>query len=1434
MELDLSSFNISQRKDIPAKSLKSLISNIENETDINAIIIKVKKIEVHLEGMNPTKCDINYQKYFTLLFKQIEKIPKVQRTVIKINIFLQLKRVFSDITSYLNYYNSNNKIIKSIHSLSSINDTIKFYCILTNNFIEFKNIAINDLIKIYECTISYLISKQSKNQFNFLKRFNQLIIILSNQLREIDNNKQMIGRTSDSPYIILVIESYIDIFIFFVMKYICDKEGATELENIIDIIGILFPAYIALQSNESYYNKLIVFKIVCILCLLYSYASSLKNENRKKIVDLFLILYNIHEKLILNTLFDIFYTMSRMDKDNNILLQLYPKNEYYSYFKAAFVSDTIDIINSLSPSYDSYMRQIVQCKSEYNIFKGCIAFISEIYDINNESITVRYPFILSLETIKIALTTEAIDIHCDIEMLYFISKCVSKKTSSFEMKELNIIIKIIILVSAKAVKKNTNSTYILSSFKRVLPILKNIMTKAKAIKNNQMLVGEIGTIVSTFASSISTFNKDFMEIVKEVCFHTNCENYQKLIEDYVVLSFIKIKKLQENEKQILFDNNLELFNEMNEIVISNDMQKCELIEQIIIKYYHEILGKVIKELPNQYLLLSVSYQKLIVNLIIHSKEKYKDLVGLIFQDIPYKEKDNILRTREQDFFRNIYKELLIQTNTVSYYPIVVLLIESSIKAKENIEEKPRKIKKKGKQNSIMQKIKRYFLKNCNIDEEGRIIFSSRDSKKGVVLYKGEHVQNESKYYIDIDYFIQLKLTKLRQLCLYESPAGKLKNYGNNPENYYFFFEKIIQTIYIFSPHILSKLLLTYIQNLKDNKMYVKAYLSLIHFLITCNYLLNYQTDGKYITPSEKQTNESIFIFDKSLMLKETIINNMITYYPKTQVKISNTGFPSYTNNPISFVLLSFFLNSVEQFNDKTLVPNSLLIERIDHIIVYLFYYLKPLHTFDFNHALLILTIFFTLKDILRYSSSSQLIKYIYILLVISRIKDYDLINDCFEGYCPIIKNNIKPSIIIFPEYQHFFYYFSDLVCLNYISYIDDDIPFFGKEAKSPSNKKNFYNSLMGIFQKKEIRCNRDVLFGKMCYMLLFTKEQTRDNTNSNEIISNIKQYQILFGKNSEIICYKENNNVYEYIFISPVSNLKLNIFPDNPNEIEITKDKVNSLSALYSKTAYSEKEENSNKIDMSNLIQMKFNATPNVFISDEKIKEKVCSILEQPVYFIYHVNVFYYPNKYDYLTIDNILEVRTSDDISPLYLEFISKFGNIYIDKEGNKELSYKDQYYNIIFDLVDNKPSREEKIELIKENSVNIIWLENPYIDIDDINSLFDSVSKDKDYTFITIAPKSKTHYLVRKEYKRVDKNNTVLENCFANNYFINTNAYSGIKYLINNIILLCDWTLYTTKKTSEYELQPREMLAMIEQDENYINNLIQRLVLIKSAFGQ
>ena len=71
MEFDLSSFTISQRKDLPAKSLKSLISNIENETDINAIIIKVKKIEVHLEGMNPTKCDINYQKYFTLLFKQI-------------------------------------------------------------------------------------------------------------------------------------------------------------------------------------------------------------------------------------------------------------------------------------------------------------------------------------------------------------------------------------------------------------------------------------------------------------------------------------------------------------------------------------------------------------------------------------------------------------------------------------------------------------------------------------------------------------------------------------------------------------------------------------------------------------------------------------------------------------------------------------------------------------------------------------------------------------------------------------------------------------------------------------------------------------------------------------------------------------------------------------------------------------------------------------------------------------------------------------------------------------------------------------------------------------------------------------------------------------------------------------------------------------------
>ena len=87
----------------------------------------------------------------------------------------------------------------------------------------------------------------------------------------------------------------------------------------------------------------------------------------------------------------------------------------------------------------------------------------------------------------------------------------------------------------------------------------------------------------------------------------------------------------------------------------------------------------------------------------------------------------------------------------------------------------------------------------------------------------------------------------------------------------------------------------------------------------------------------------------------------------------------------------------------------------------------------------------------------------------------------------------------------------------------------------------------------------------------------------------------------------------------------------------------------------------------------------------------ISSILALPVKFTYHINVFYIPSKYSNLTINALLE-DFSLEKSSLYYQFISQLGDVYIDADGEKVLSYKDSFYELVFELVDAKSEGEKR----------------------------------------------------------------------------------------------------------------------------------------------
>ena len=114
--------------------------------------------------------------------------------------------------------------------------------------------------------------------------------------------------------------------------------------------------------------------------------------------------------------------------------------------------------------------------------------------------------------------------------------------------------------------------------------------------------------------------------------------------------------------------------------------------------------------------------------------------------------------------------------------------------------------------------------------------------------------------------------------------------------------------------------------------------------------------------------------------------------------------------------------------------------------------------------------------------------------------------------------------------------------------------------------------------------------------------------------------------------------------------------------------------------------------------------------------------------------------------------------------------------------------------------------IQLFQKNNANIIWVDNPYTNLNSITNLLNTIKKETDYSIITILPKSEIYYYVslkqRKYFQENLSDNSQLSifDLICDNYYINLNAYSSIRYILNSIIIINEWYYYIT--TSKYEL--------------------------------
>lgn len=1326
----------------PIKRLKKIIKSIDEQKDQKSLISKIEQIKIYLCKMGSTKDSFNYEKYIPRLF---DKINLISNSDIKnssyVAIFLQLNRVFPDITDYLAQYNKDNLIIEKIHSLTNNNTKMKFYIAYTDSFIKFDNVYTKNILMMYHFLFTNYIIKEKEINFSFIKSFVQIIILLCHRIRMITNKEIPLGKLDESQYLIIIVESFIDVFIYMFIKSLYSSNAdAFDEKNIFVIITLLFSSYLKLKEIVRYLNPIVTRKIICIFCLFYSYATHSKSNIAKSIKDQFDMVY---QSKFNEYLFDIFFSVNR-----GKLLNFFTVKVYIPYFTIFLRNDLSMTDNTILSDYEENMKKITATKAEFNLYKGCIDFIAQVIDKSEETINKRkFPFLVTIVAI---LKAENV-YHCKKEISLVLMMYMKSNHNKYEYDELTLIINALhLLCENLPQKKNLSSLY-----DNILTIIKILFESIEHIEQRSELIKKMNDAFFLYINKKLNFDDDMLEMVKYFCLNTRNVNYQQLIEPYVILA-IKYKK---NDYTQLID----LFTRMIKILQSDDKEKKNNIEAIVLEKYDMLYSKIIRDNDNEDVI--ASFAKLIANIVINSNDTFKENLTLL----------NINFSIYDKYYIVLYKELLIASNVTSYHNVISYLFELTI-SKDIFTADAFFNDKKDLE------VLNLLLEWINVTQQGVIVFWNNNQYDACLRKSTMNNVMNSKmfYYVDIDLVIGKYINHLAVMTDYVN--SQKSNTVIDGNDIMILFEKMSEKLFMFSEANLFQVINIYLFTVRNGTANWK---SVCRFLITINYMLNYQKEEYYLNGVESQSNE-IFNFNKEHRLKESIVDTFIEYN-KVNTNKTREKFV------YQIVLLSFYLNSSLDIplNKKI---NHPLISMIDKLISFLFFGFIPIEEFKAEHNFLILTTLYNVKDIMKFADDSLLIQCIYIILLLSRPQDISVINCAFQEYTKILNCSAEIDFEIVEEVQPFYFYLCDVLCLYYLSYLDE-----GKMKRG--TKKRVSNSIQIIINSRK-KNNRDIIFEKMCDVVMFSKTEMRCNVDQDELIQNVKKYKYMYS-NKRILCVKDN----EMIMITPVSNLKFNMsLNQNENAITRKEDKINLLKNQNVNNTI-----NSNSIPFQNFYPIiGDNNDQSVITTMHSI---ISSILALPVKFTYHINVFYIPSKYSNLTINALLE-DFSLEKSSLYYQFISQLGDVYIDADGEKVLSYKDSFYEIVFELVDTK-SEGEKRKLINDNTVNIIWLDNPYIDTGNVLKLFDTIANHSNLAILTIAPKSDSHFLVKKKYKNMSTK--ILEDFFADNYFININAYSGIRYLRNNLILLCDWHCYVHPHNNE-------------ASEVYSNCLIQRLELFQS----
>ena len=1456
------------KNDSTIRTLKRQIKTLEelNNEKPEIILKQLSDIYDYLSLLDRgITSDMNYKKYYSVIFNRISSLPEQNtKNLLFLKIYFSLKQIFPESEPFLLQINADNKIFNLISTVPDINVKIQYYLEYTNKCTTFGSLSKEDIIKMYNLIYKDYLSKDNDIDFNIIKDLHYILFYFYNEIKTIEEKEVKLEKFDNAPYLFNIIASFIEIYNLNTIKYLysTNKDPKT-LDVIVDIMDSIFLSYFSFISAVHEFDMEVTQNIIALLCLFYSFLNTDSNKKTNGSKKLFTLLHKI---LNMNFKYNVKFLVNIIENLNTEQSKKmnYSVKSYIKYIKRFFQLDVqeYEMIfpkeTTIFTKYDEYMSKLTLPNNDYNIDKGSLLLLTRFISSQDENSllfnNVNYNPLVILETLSIYETKEKKENNLEMEILLYIAVIVQRKGKTFKEKEWELILTILNTISNQYIIKNKSVQY--------LPYIKNILeeitlaNQASKIELKDEYDNILFNLLCVVEQKTKTPNKKLFSLTKYLTFYYK-ENLNSALLDSCLIKYMITDYESRQDKSDCFQIQIELLQSMKEIISKeNNETKVDLIANKVIKYYPLIMQKIVPMFKEGRQDNSVSegllfvLGELIVEIIVKTKIDYcyKQLIEYIFycEEAIIKDskgnKEKFGQPKEySDYQNNAFTKVLIRLNTIANKNKMIYAIDTLF-PKDKYQEGNNKESKRFKFSHLALKI----LIKFDTNSKGEIIITDKDYEfeqkdPCLSIYK-----SEDKVYVDLNW-VNLEVMKSLERYLKKlSTHSQTKRRNLLKTNVFLcnLIEKNLIKNNVISDGNITDIITLLLKNDNFEVYRKKYYQSLFHLIVKIfiNSLYHFPTKSKsYIgNKSDKQT------------LQDTIIDFIIFYYRQWYKRIESTenrmrkrrviaettastiGSNTLTVEKIPaeenkeeklphitifelkriLMLLSFYFNS---FNDnKEFIPSlkkeiaKSYEDNISRIINNIFFAILRSETLDLECCLIILSIMYQLKEGVRYCSTNQIIKCVYICLILGWPLYSLSINMAFSKYFvngKYLSSETPCKIDILSFHLDFYYALCDNLTFYFLSYVDEQFDVYDHKVKdtiineAPNEKfMHFYNDVQGIFLHKDDAYTREVAFKEMCNFILCSKNTHRDNiliTEKKSIIKDIAQYKVISGDLELVMMREKEKNQCQLIVLTPVSNFKYTVLIDG-KEVKENKTKEEVLTSFI----YDEKVDDtiSENVNLSSMMDYYMKKNKKYIEVPQDKMNIIEQIMNTSVSYHHTINIFYSKCENKELKINSILNSTLEQEKpSKQFISFISKLGDITMNEEGEKALVYKDMLYNIEYNIVNKKKTKEEKIKLIKEHNINILWIDNPSVDITNIPSLFDSISKDNQYTYIVITPVSDEHYLIRKRYNKKESQIDLLEDMFVNDYVFNVNAFSSIRYIVNFLIILSDWYYYHSSKKEE-----------------------------------